>query len=59
MFYFDVVIYTSLISLSDFRLYMYQNHNWLLEGYYGLGEKLAEQKIREVDQAIWRNEGKL
>ncbi|PZC80953.1 protein CEBPZOS isoform X2 [Helicoverpa armigera] len=43
----------------DFRLYMFKNHNWVLEGYYGIGEAIADQKIRDLDQAIWSNEGKI
>lgn len=43
----------------DFRLYLYKNYNWALEGYYGIGEKLSNQKTREVDLTYWRSEGKI
>lgn len=45
----------------DFRLYMYRNYNWALEGYYGIGEKINDKNsnIRQLDQAIWINEGKI
>ncbi|KAJ8721295.1 hypothetical protein PYW07_002070 [Mythimna separata] len=53
------VLWSKLNSDRNFRLYMYKNHNWVLEGYYGLGETIAENKIRELDQAVWRNEGQI
>ncbi|CAB3222602.1 unnamed protein product [Arctia plantaginis] len=52
-------LWHKLNSDRDFRLYMYKNYNWALEGYYGVGEKLANNKTRELDQAVWRNEGKI
>lgn len=48
-----------IVLFLEFRLYMYKNHNWVLEGYYGLGEKIADQKTRELDLKVWSNEGKI
>ncbi|CAH2232686.1 jg5311 [Pararge aegeria aegeria] len=33
-------LWYKLNSERDFRLYMHKNYNWVLEGYYTLGEKL-------------------
>ncbi|CAH1646473.1 unnamed protein product [Spodoptera littoralis] len=52
-------LWYKLNTERDFRLYMYRNHNWILEGYYGLGEAITENKIRDLDQAVWKNEGKI
>lgn len=38
---------------------MFKNHNWVLEAYYGLGEKIADQKTRQLDLKVWDGEGKL
>ncbi|KAI5639919.1 hypothetical protein NE865_07648 [Phthorimaea operculella] len=52
-------IYYKLNTDRDFRLYMYKNYNWALEGYYGLGEKIGGLKTRELDLKVWKNEGKI
>ncbi|XP_063376331.1 spondin-2-like [Cydia fagiglandana] len=44
---------------TDFRLYMHKNCNWVLEGYYQLGERIADHKTRELDYKVWTNEGKI
>lgn len=38
---------------------MYKNYNFVLEGYYTLGERIADHKTRELDLKVWTNEGKL
>lgn len=48
-----------LFSYIDFRLYMYKNYNWVLEGYYQVGERIGGLKTRELDTAVWTNEGKI
>ncbi|CAH0714704.1 unnamed protein product, partial [Brenthis ino] len=52
-------LWFKLNTERDFRLYMYKNYNWILEGYYKVGETLAEQKTRELDNQVWTNEGKI
>ncbi|KAI8422757.1 hypothetical protein MSG28_006504 [Choristoneura fumiferana] len=47
------------VETTDFRLYMRQNYNWVLEGYYILGEKIADHKTRELDHKVWSSEGKI
>jgi len=45
---------------QDFRLYMYKNYNWVLEGYYQTGELISGDKsIREFDQNTWRSNGSI
>ncbi|CAG4949340.1 unnamed protein product [Colias eurytheme] len=43
----------------DFRLYMHKNYDWLLNGYYSLGESVGGLKTREQDQKIWETSGKI
>ncbi|KAF4524622.1 hypothetical protein B566_EDAN013873 [Ephemera danica] len=44
----------------DFRLYMYKNHSWILDGYYKFGEFVNPEKSpRQLDLAVWRQEGKI
>ncbi|CAG9119646.1 hypothetical protein JYU34_008765 [Plutella xylostella] len=52
-------VWYKLNTSRDFRLYMYKNYNWVVEGYYSLGEKLAEHKTREHDLKVWTQEGKI
>ncbi|KAI8422754.1 hypothetical protein MSG28_006503 [Choristoneura fumiferana] len=52
-------VYFKLNTERDFRLYMRQNYNWVLEGYYVLGEKIADHKTRELDHKVWSSEGKI
>nr|CAD7406001.1 unnamed protein product [Timema poppensis] len=43
----------------NFRLYAHHNFNFILEGYYKIGETLESSSIRQIDEAVWRSEGKL
>ncbi|XP_023723828.1 uncharacterized protein LOC111873392 isoform X2 [Cryptotermes secundus] len=47
----------------DFRLYMYNNYYWILNGYYRIGESVSSNPValqaREVDMKIWKQEGKI
>ncbi|XP_047119957.1 protein CEBPZOS [Schistocerca piceifrons] len=43
----------------DFRLYMYHNFNWALEGFYRTGEYLGSSNIRDIDMSVWIQEGKV
>lgn len=52
-------VYFKLNTERDFRLYMHKNCNWVLEGYYQLGERIADHKTRELDYKVWTNEGKI
>ncbi|RVE51862.1 hypothetical protein evm_003482 [Chilo suppressalis] len=52
-------VWFKLNTERDFRLYMYKNCNWVLEGYYQLGERIADHKTREQDLKVWTNEGKI
>nr|XP_034827233.1 protein CEBPZOS [Maniola hyperantus] len=52
-------LWYKLNSERDFRLYMHKNYNWVLEGYYTIGEKIGGHKTRELDQKVWTNEGKI
>ncbi|XP_059055479.1 protein CEBPZOS [Achroia grisella] len=52
-------VYYKLNTDRAFRLYMYQNHSWVLEGYYQLGERIGGHKTRDLDKQVWSNEGKI
>ncbi|CAH3875220.1 unnamed protein product [Pieris brassicae] len=52
-------LWYKLNTERDFRLYMYKNYNWIIEGYYSVGETVGGLKTREQDKKIWENEGKL
>ncbi|XP_045447276.1 uncharacterized protein LOC123655549 [Melitaea cinxia] len=52
-------LWYKLNTERDFRLYMYKNYNWVLEGYYQVGERVGGLKTRELDTAVWTNEGKI
>ncbi|KPJ06910.1 hypothetical protein RR48_11409 [Papilio machaon] len=52
-------LYFKLNTDRDFRLYMHKNYNFILEGYYGLGEYIGGHKTRELDQKVWSSEGKI
>lgn len=44
---------------QDLRYYMYKNHNWVLEGYYQVGERLSPSSgIRQLDLDQWASDGK-
>ncbi|XP_041986435.1 protein CEBPZOS [Aricia agestis] len=58
-FAFSYGIWYKLNTERDFRLYMHKNLNWVLEGYYRLGEVIADHKTRELDKKIWTQEGKI
>lgn len=45
---------------QDLRYYLYKNHNWILEGYYQVGEKISsESQIRQFDIESWQRNGQL
>ncbi|OWR40792.1 hypothetical protein KGM_207657 [Danaus plexippus plexippus] len=52
-------LWYKLNTEREFRLYMHKNYNWVLEGYYVLGEKVGGLKTRELDYKVWSNEGKI
>lgn len=52
-------LWYKLNTEREFRLYMYKNYNWVLEGYYSIGEVIGGLKTRELDQKVWTNEGKI
>ncbi|CAH2076967.1 unnamed protein product, partial [Iphiclides podalirius] len=52
-------LYYKLNTEREFRYYMHQNYNWVLEGYYRLGEVIGGNKTRELDYKVWTNEGKI
>lgn len=50
----------TLNTSQDSRFYFYQNYNWMLEGYYKIGEILSKNSgIRENDLLTWREQGKI
>ncbi|XP_050347364.1 protein CEBPZOS-like isoform X3 [Nymphalis io] len=49
-------LWYKLNTEREFRLYMYKNYNWVLEGYYKVGETLGGHKTRELDTKVWTNE---
>ncbi|XP_054262315.1 protein CEBPZOS-like isoform X2 [Macrosteles quadrilineatus] len=53
-------VWKRLNTNQDFRLYMYKNYNWVLEGYYKTGELISgDNSIRELDQTTWRSSGSI
>lgn len=40
-------------SVADFRKYMSKSYPTILNGYYLFGEKFADSRIRQIDQAVW------
>lgn len=52
-------VWYKLNTDREFRLYMFKNHSWALEGYYAIGEKIADQRTRQHDLKVWTAEGKI
>lgn len=45
---------------QDLRFHLYQNHNWILESYYKVGETISSSSsVRKYDLDTWHAEGKL
>ena len=47
-----LIIY-DIIPFPDFRNYMSKSFPSVLNGFYYIGEKFGDSRIRQIDQAIW------